>query len=205
MSQSQVPGRRTGRARSNTAHSYQERYEPLHEEPTSHMSESRPVIRSRQPSSHHADSPVREAYPAENGNTGFQRPAYNRTPTFEGPSQLRQDQTMVPTPLYRATSDFALRRTPSQARHPVTWRDSYADPSEDLGPFGGAPSPDRSYGERSASPSTSYGGSILSRTTSATTLNSVNLAKKAPPPPPPSRAKKPPPPPPPVKRPSIGV
>lgn len=193
-------GRRTGRPRSNTAHSYHERYEPLHEDSVVRHSESRPTLRSRQPSSNYAESPSWEAYPSE-PNLNLQRPAFNRTPpAFEGPTNLRQEQP--PTAhLHRAASDFEARRSQSHARS-YNQHGSYDDNSDEHGPFG-RPSPDASFGDGSASPSTSH-SRILSRTTSASTLSSsVGLSKKAPPPPPP-RSKKPPPPPP-VKRPSLGV
>lgn len=190
-----APPRRPTRARSNTAHSYQERYEPLQEELTV-VTESRPTIRSnRTVSTYMADSPARDAYPASNG---FARPGLSRTPTFEGPTQLRQDQSPVATQwIQRTASDnLANRRNsvqPIGGRFPA---DPYAD--SEASSYGRI-SPDRMYGGRSASPATSY-GSVPSRRPSSTALNASGMAKKAPPPPPPSRAKKPPPPPPPMKR-----
>ncbi|RHZ52321.1 BAR domain protein [Aspergillus thermomutatus] len=199
--QSQTPnGRRTGRARSNTAHSYQERYEPLHEEPTNGVS-PRPIIRSdRHPSSGPPTLPLREPYPAE---TPFQRPGLNRTSTFEGPSQLRQLQPSGSSSWQsRATSEnFISRRDSSQPR-PVSMMpdNSYTDPYEESTAQVNAHS-DVFYQGRSSSPS--YGNTI-SRRASSGTLNGSAFNKKAPPPPPPSRAKKPPPPPP-MKRPMLTV
>lgn len=200
--QSQTPnGRRTGRARSNTAHSYQERQEPLHEELTNAPS-PRPIIRSdRHPSSSVPPTlPVREAYPPE---TPFQRPVLNRTSTFEGPSQLRQLQPPGSSSWQsRTTSEnFISRRNSSQPR-PVSmmpdnpYRDPYEEPTAQVNAHS-----DVFYQGRS-SPSSQ--GDAISRRASSGTLNGSALNKKAPPPPPPSRAKKPPPPPP-MKRPMMSV
>lgn len=192
--QGPAPPRRPARARSNTAHSYQERYEPLQEELTV-VTESRPSIRSnRTVSTYMGDSPAREPYSASNG---FARPGLNRTPTFEGPTQLRQDQSPVATQwIQRTTSDLATRRNSVQPLGGRPPADPYAD--SEASSYGRS-SPERMYGGRSASPATSH-GSVPSRRPSSTALNSSGLTKKAPPPPPPSRAKKPPPPPPPMKR-----
>jgi hypothetical protein len=193
--QGPAPPRRPTRARSNTAHSYQERYEPLQEELTV-VTESRPTIRSnRTVSTYMADSSARDAYPASNG---FTRPGLSRTPTFEGPTQLRQDQSPIATQwIQRTASDnLANRRNSVQ---PIGGRlpaDPYAD--SEASSYGRI-SPDRMYGGRSTSPATSH-GSVPSRRPSSTALNASSMTKKAPPPPPPSRAKKPPPPPPPMKR-----
>jgi len=194
-SQGPAPPRRPARARSNTAHSYQERYEPLQEELTV-VTENRPSIRSnRTVSTYMTESPARDPYAASNG---YARPGLNRTPTFEGPTQLRQEQSpMASHWIQRTTSDnFVNRRNsvqPIGGKYPA---DSYAD--SEASSYGRS-SPDRMYGGRSTSPATSH-GSVPSRRPSSTALNSSGMAKKAPPPPPPSRAKKPPPPPPPMKR-----
>ncbi|EAW12542.1 BAR domain protein [Aspergillus clavatus NRRL 1] len=201
--QAQTPnGRRTGRARSNTAHSYRERYEPLHEESTNGGS-PRPIIRSdRHPSSAHMGSPARETYPAD---SPFQRPVLNRTSTFEGPSQLRQVQPSSTPPWQsRAPSEnFISRRDSSQTR-PISmmpdnpYNDPYEEPATN---FGG--NHDGFYSGRPSPPNSAY-GDVISRRASSATLNGAALQKKAPPPPPPSRAKKPPPPPP-MKRPMLSV
>lgn len=172
-------GRRSGRARSNTAHSYYERYEPLHEEPQTET-EPRPIIRSSQPV-----------------ETGFPRPVFNRTPTFEGPSQLRQEQPSYQLPSRTNSENYMPRRDSSQVL-PISTRvpstDYYVNSPDDISPRSGN-SPDNSYRGRSVSPAPSN-GSVMSRRTSSTHLNGVGGFKKGPPPPPPSRAKKPPPPPP---------
>ncbi|GIK00491.1 hypothetical protein Aspvir_004516 [Aspergillus viridinutans] len=199
--QSQTPnGRRTGRARSNTAHSYHERYEPLHEELTNSVG-PRPIIRSdRHTSSVPPTLPVREAYPAE---TPYQRPVLNRTSTFEGPSQLRQLQPSGSSSWQsRATSEnFISRRDSSQPRPVSMMPDNpYTDLYEESTAHVNSHSDVFCQGRLSPS---SYGNAI-SRRASSGTLNSSALNKKAPPPPPPSRAKKPPPPPP-TKRPMLSV
>ncbi|KAJ5182751.1 hypothetical protein N7492_000367 [Penicillium capsulatum] len=191
--QGPAPARRPTRARSNTAHSYQDRYDPLQEELTA-ATENRPAIRSNRNVSPYLESPAREVYPPSNG---LPRPM-NRTPTFEGPSQLRQDHSPPSQWIQRTTSDTMAGRGAST--HFQTNRlvaDPYADP-EEVSSYGRS-SPERMWGNRSCSPATSH-GSVASRQPSATALNTNSLSKKGPPPPPPARAKKPPPPPPPMKR-----
>lgn len=193
-SQAPSPPRRPTRARSNTAHSYQERYEPLQEELET-VTESRPTIRSNRTASNYAaDSPSREAYPASNG---YARPGLNRTSTFESPTQLRQETSPAPTQwIQRTASDNMVNRRGSVQHTGGRYlADPYAD--SEASSYGRS-SPERAYGGRSISPATSH-GSVPSRRPSSTALNASSLAKKAPPPPP-SRAKKPPPPPPPMKR-----
>ncbi|KAE8146165.1 hypothetical protein BDV25DRAFT_55181 [Aspergillus avenaceus] len=179
QSQSQAP-RRPGRTRANTVHSYQERYEPLHEEP-SNGADVRPIIRTSRSPSDLADS--RDVYASESVP---QRPFLNRTSTFEGPGQLRQEQlySSSPRPSRVISENFVPGRNSVLAR----WN---TDSPEDASPRSGT-SPDRSYQGRSDSPASSHGG--VTRRSSSTALNGGALQKKAPPPPPPSRAKKPPPP-----------
>lgn len=197
-----TPGRIPGRARSNTAHSYQERYEPVQEELTGAV-ENRPTIRpTRIVSSNHADTFPREVqrdpHPVSNA---YSRPVLSRTPTFEGPTQIRHEQSPVASQwIQRTTSDTLPARRNSTFLNTRTTIDPYAD--SEVSSYGsyGRSSPERMYGDRSCSPATSHGSSVASRRPSSVALNQSGLAKKAPPPPPPSRAKKPPPPPPPVKR-----
>lgn len=195
-SQGQAPSRRPMRARSNTAQSHQERYEPLQEE-LLNATDSRPTLRaSRTTSAHTTGSPARDPYAA---NNGYHRPTPSRTSTFEGPTQLRQEQAPAASQwIQRATSENLTGRSSStQLGVGRGSGDPYADP-EEVSSYGRS-SPERSMYGRSISPATSH-GSVISRQASATALNSNGLNKKAPPPPPPSRAKKPPPPPPPMKR-----
>ncbi|GES66912.1 BAR domain protein [Aspergillus terreus] len=185
-SQAPTPnGRRTGRARSNTAHSYQERYEALQEEPAN-GADARPIIRSNRPTSVYTGD-MKDAYAAE---TAPPRPGFNRTSTFEGPAQLRQEQASGSQqwPARTISETYSSQRNVANQSRPISrvYEDPYQDPSEETSPFNG-----------------NHGGSV-SRRGSSVTLNGVSLHKKAPPPPPPSRAKKPAPPPP-MKRPMLSA
>ncbi|GKZ18653.1 hypothetical protein AbraIFM66951_007673 [Aspergillus brasiliensis] len=199
-SRAQPPStRRPGRPRSNTAHSYHERYEPLHEE-TDNTADLRPIIRSTRASS--IEPGAREVYPPD---ALSQRPVLNRTSTFEGPTQLRQEQSpgTYQWPSRAASDNYIGRRNSVQSRtmgRPYV--DPYMEQSEDASPISGT-SPERTYMGRNPSPGSSYGGAV-SRKSSSTTLNGTPLNKKAPPPPPP-RSKKPAPPPPPMKRPILSA
>jgi len=186
-----APTRCPTRIRSDTAHSYSERYEPRQEELAS-VTENRPPIRS---SRSIADPSTGEVYQPSNS---FPRPVLSRTPTFEGPTQLRQGQSPAGSQwIQRTTSDSLTGQRNSSyfssSRFPA---DTYAD--SEASSYGRS-SPERNFGDRSSSPATSY-GSVTSRRPSSVALNNTGLSKKAPPPPPPSRSKKPPPPPPPMKR-----
>ncbi|CAG8900115.1 unnamed protein product [Penicillium egyptiacum] len=191
--QVQAPSRRPTRSRSNTAHSYQERYEPLQEE-LMNATGTRPPIRSTRSITPYSESPPRETY----GTSGVSRPVLNRVPTFEGPAQLRQEQSPVASQwIQQRTTSENLggfgRRSSTQVGNSRISADPYAD-SEEVSSYGRS-SPERMFGGgRDISPATSH-GSVPSRRPSATNLNTIG-SKKAPPPPPPSRAKKPPPPPP---------
>ncbi|KAF7719616.1 Uncharacterized protein PECH_003493 [Penicillium ucsense] len=193
-SQTPSPPRRPSRARSNTAHSYQERYEPLQEELET-VTENRPTIRSnRTVSNYGGDSSAREAYPP---TSGYARPILNRTSTFESPTQLRHETSPASNQwMHRTASDNVVpRRNSVQPAGGRFLADPYAD--SEASSYGRS-SPERAYNGRSISPATSH-GSVPSRRPSSTALNASGMTKKAPPPPP-SRAKKPPPPPPPMKR-----
>lgn len=199
QAQSHTPGgRRPGRPRSNTAHSFHDRYEAVEEEPRPPVPELRTVMKaSRAGSSNMIDPPRRDFSP----EPGLQRPALSRAGTFEGPTQLRKDMSPGPQRLTRVPSDtFAIRMNRTTLRSVSTVNaDVDVDSPDDTASYWNN-SPDRSHDERSVSPSPSR-GSIHSRTASSTTVNSVGFAKKGPPPPPPpSRSKKPPPPPLPTKR-----
>ncbi|KAI9729974.1 MAG: hypothetical protein M1834_006172 [Cirrosporium novae-zelandiae] len=179
---------RTHRPRSNTAHSYRERFNAVEEEePPVPEPAQRPSIRSRTSSSQNVNESPRKGLP------GME---FRRTSTFEGPTQLQQDSSPLPSQrLARVTSDSHTLPTRGQLR-PVNRISSY-DTSED-GTYGN--SPDRGYRERSVSPATSHASSLSRKASSTTLSGQPGSAKKMPPPPPPSRAKKPPPPPPPMKR-----
>lgn len=142
-----------------------------------------------------AEPSTREAYQPSNS---FPRPVLSRTPTFEGPTQLRQEQPSAGSQwTQRTTSDNLTGQRNSSyfssSRFPA---DPYADSEASSH---GRSSPEHNSRDRSNSPATSY-GSVASRRPSSVALNNPGLSKKAPPPPPPSRSKKPPPPPPPMKR-----
>ncbi|PGH23423.1 hypothetical protein AJ80_02533 [Polytolypa hystricis UAMH7299] len=197
------PSRRSGRPRSNTAHSYHERYNPVEEEPPLPSPDSRPTMKSsRASSAYQTESPSREYSPER-----FQRPTFSRTSTFEGPTQLRREQSPAGSlRLARIPSDNStLRTTRSQLRVVSKANDPYnSDWQDDGQSYCAQNSPDRyiSGGDRSISPTTSN-GSMVSRNASSTALSvgaPAGAGKKGPPPPPPSRAKKPPPPPPPAKK-----
>lgn len=189
FSPSPAPSRQS-RARSNTAHSYQDRYEPAQEPP----SPPRPTIRSTRSASSYSQH---DDVPQARSESTYLRPTINRTSTFEGPTQLRNDDAPAfPNP-QRAQSDLSIRATRTNLRPVSKIYEDYHDSSSH-----GNVSP---YDDRSESSNTSHNG-YFSRTPSSSTLNNP-IAKKGPPPPPPSRAHKPrpPPPPPPAKRNLIGA
>lgn len=188
-------GHHGSRSRSNTAHSYHDRFEPLHEEHSNGV-EARPAIKSNTHS--FAESPIRKAYTQE---TSPHRPVLNRTSTFEGASPLRQvhEHPVAAQIATRTNSEnFITRRNSVQAR-PISR--VIPEPTEDAGYHSGSVS-DRSDTGWTESRQTPF-GSTVSRRTSSSTLNGF-AHKKAPPPPPPSRAKKPAPPPP-MKRPVLSA
>ena len=169
--------RGTGRSRSNTAHSYSERstrndiYEEEEPEPR-HLPVRMPIrSNSRLPTP--PDLPTSA------------RPSYGRSATFQGPSTLERRLSGAPQVANVGVLRNQLR--PVSRIVTTTHRDDvFADRYDDdntTSTGSGSGSPE--WGDRSASPATSFGS--LSRSTS-------NIARKAPPPPPPSRSKKPPPP-----------
>lgn len=190
---------RRNRPRANTAHVYGDRYDTSDGESSMPTQASRPSIWSgRVASSNNAyDSPSREVSGLHLSSAS--RPANDRAATFQGPTEIYQEESSMAMPKMKRipTDPSALHKTRGPLRpvhHINTGGDVFGDPPEDS--VYSNSSPDRSYGERSASPATSY-GSVPSRTASSTTLHAgLTMSKKGPPPPPPSRAKKPPPPPP---------
>lgn len=192
-------GRKLTRSRSNTAHSYADRYNTVEEEPEMPPPE-RPSIRSNRAvsSNYISESPRKESQAYDYG-TG--RPGVNRSTTFEGPTQLYRESSPVSAQrMTRVPSDSLSMRTQRAQLKPLsrvaTANDPYDDPSDTSTFYSNSTSsPDRYSGDRAASPATSL-GSAPSRTASSSTLNSMSTNAKKPPPPPPSRAKKPPPPPP---------
>ena len=187
-SQEQMRGPRPKqRSRANTGHS---QADGTNEEPT-RLAEPRPMIKNSRAASYRAS----EVPTAEAADTGYPRPGYMRSTTFEGPTQLRRDISPIGAPrLSRIPSDsLTIRTTRSNLRtvDSASAESNVFNDQEDS-TLGSNSSPDRPYGERSVSPATSH-GSFANTTT-------LSTGKKGPPPPPPSRAKKPPPPPPPAKR-----
>lgn len=191
-------GRHNPRSRSNTAHTFADRYK---EDEPPMLPPERPAIRSTRTASSHvpSESPQREA---RDNDYILSRPSNQRTNTFEGPTQLHRDSSPIPIGrTARVPSDSLTIRTQRSQLRPSarmpSGNEAFTEPSDESILYS---SPDRSYDERSASPATSY-GSAPSRTASYSTLNGATTnGKKQAPPPPPSRGKKPPPPPPPMKR-----
>lgn len=187
------------RSRSNTAHTYAERYSAYDEPPPMPEPEPvRPSIRStgRVASSSRLDRHDDYAMPESP-----QRPNYSRSATFQGPTTIHRESTPVngmrKPSIPQDPASLRAQLRPSN-RINTNGNDVFGDPSDDS--TLNSASPDRSYGERSVSPATSH-GSAASRNASYSTLTNSNAnARKGPPPPPPSRAKKPAPPPPPMKR-----
>jgi hypothetical protein len=187
------------RSRSNTAHSYTERFSVYEEPPPMPEPEPvRPSIRSqgRVPSSSRLETRVDTRYESRDEYPDSpQRGNFGRSATFQGPTTIHREST--PVSGFRKAS---IPQDPGAARAHLrpsnrintNGSDVFGDPSDDSTLNSG--SPDRSYGERSVSPATSH-GSVASRTASYSTLTAATNGRKAPPPPP-SRAKKPPPPPP---------
>ena len=190
--------RREPRSRTNTAHAYGDRYNPIEEEPPP-VVENRPAIRSTRTRSSYVptiESPRKEP---DGHDYSSARPGVNRATTFEGPTQLYREAS-PPQRVSRVPSDnFTVRNQRAQLR-PLSRispdNDIFNYPSDES-TFNSNSSPDRSYKERSTSPATSHGSAAPSRSTSYSTLTSAPNGKKQAPPPPPSRTKKPPPPPPP--------
>jgi hypothetical protein len=168
----QVGARRGNRSRSNTARSWQEpRQAAVYEE-----AEPVPALPVR-PSMNRSPTSSRAAppQPPSNNNLHPTRPMITRASTSDGRTAL--------VDAHRGVSGHRLSRIATDSgtyggRH---HDDVFAD---DASTASGSGSPD--WGERSASPATSYGS--MSRSASAMGN------RKAPPPPPPNRAKKPPPP-----------
>jgi hypothetical protein len=187
------------RSRSNTAHTYAERYSSHDEPPPMPEPEVRPSIRStgRVASSSRIDRHDEYAMP-----DSPQRSNYSRSNTFQGPTTIHRESTPVngmrKASIPQDPASLRAQLRPSN-RINTNGSDVFGDPSDDS--TLNSASPDRSYnGDRSVSPATSH-GSAASRSASYSVLTNSNAnGRKGPPPPPPSRAKKPAPPPPPMKR-----
>jgi hypothetical protein len=189
------------RSRSNTAHSYSEKYAAYDEAPEPEP--VRPSIRSqgRVASSSRIDTRG-SAYDDYREVESPPRPNFHRSSTFQGPTAIYRETT--PLSGYRKSSipsDPGMLRVQSRPSNRINTShpDVFGDPSDDS--TINSNSPDHSYRDRSISPATSH-GSAVSRTYS--NAPSSSSGRKGPPPPPPSRAKKPPPPPP-MKRAEISA
>ncbi|KAI8941054.1 hypothetical protein NX059_002297 [Plenodomus lindquistii] len=188
-----APARPT-RSRSNTAHGYADRFNPVEEEPEPEIPRiTIPKLSSRS----------RSPGPEAQSSSGYAlRPSISRTSTYDsGANDSREDSparriARVPTD---PGSVISSRNNLRPVRNANAFSDEYEDDYTNNNNNNGSrrdrspPSPDNS----SAS---SARGSVMSRAASWTQASDPGSAKKAPPPPPPSRAKKPPPPPPPMKR-----
>jgi hypothetical protein len=189
--------RPTPRSRSNTAHSYNERYNNYDESPMPEPEPVRPSIRSqsRVSSSSRMDTRL-DTHGEYHQTESPSRPNFGRSSTFQGPIAIHRESTPLSNSRKNSIpSDIGVLRANLRPANRINTGgpDVFGDPSDDSTLNSG--SPDRSYGERSVSPATSH-GSVASRTASYSTLTNATNGRKGPPPPPPSRAKKPPPPPP---------
>jgi hypothetical protein len=185
------------RSRSNTAHSYGERYSTYEEPPMPEPETVRQSIRSqsRVPSSSRLNSQLgtQDEYPQRESPP--RRTNISRASTFQGPTAIYRESPISDSRKNSVPNDVGTLRAQLRPSNRINTggSDVFGDPSDDS--TLNSASPDRSYGARSVSPATSH-GSVASRTTSQSTLTNATNGRKGPPPPPPSRAKKPPPPPP---------
>jgi hypothetical protein len=192
--------RRNPRSRSNTAHSYGDRYREQ-EDPVEPEA-GRPSIRSAARVQSTSRLNTHQEYP--DSPTSPARPQWGRSQTFEGPTSINRTTTPVNggrKPSINADPGM-LRMQLRPSNRINTSSNVFGDPSD--ASTNASNSPDHSYRERSVSPATSH-GSVASRNASYTTVSSAattGTGRKGPPPPPPARAKKPPPPPP-MKRAAI--
>ncbi|KAF2176786.1 BAR-domain-containing protein [Zopfia rhizophila CBS 207.26] len=173
---------RPARSRSNTAHGYAERFNPVEEEPVpEHPRMTIPRLQSRNLSPAHDTQSLGGYSP---------RPSYSRTSTFEGPSRAQREISPAPR-LSRVPTEPSVIMANRANLRPVRQTNTFSDEYEDDYAGTNGHRRDRSP----PSPATSQ-GSVLSRAASWTGPELAATGKKGPPPPPPSRAKKPPPPPP---------
>ncbi|KAL1793454.1 hypothetical protein ACET3X_008436 [Alternaria dauci] len=191
---------RPARSRSNTAHGYAERFNPVEEEPEPEV----PRMTIPKLTSTRSRSPGPEQSP---GNYSL-RPSLSRTSTYDNASGYRDDSparrlSRVPTDSSAISSSRTNLRPVRQAS--ASQQNAFADDYEDdyERSNGNGYRRDRSPPSPDTSSSVGSGrGGNMSRAASwtANEQGQGGNGKKAPPPPPPSRAKKPPPPPPPMKR-----
>jgi hypothetical protein len=177
---------RKSRSRSNTAHSYNDRYdEPEEPVPVRPSIRSTGRVTSGSRLDTHQEQPDSPVSPA--------RPNWGRSMTFEGPTSIHRTTTPVNGRQPSFPTEAGQLRVQLRPINRINTTNTavFGDPSDES--TANSASPDHSYRDRSVSPATSQ-SSVASRTASYN--NGVTTGKKGPPPPPPSRAKKPPPPPP---------
>jgi hypothetical protein len=198
---------RNPRSRSNTAHSYNERFSQVEEPPMPEPEAPRPAIRSNGRVA--SSTRVLDTHDEYLTTDMAHRPSFNRSSTFQGPTTIyRENSSSVPRKSSVPADPGMLRNQlrPTNRISTQQGSDVFGDPSDDS--TLNSASPDRSYRERSVSPATSH-DSVASRSNSYSTYSSsvptsgyagipgsTTPGRKGPPPPPPSRTKKPPPPPP---------
>ncbi|KAK3061755.1 hypothetical protein LTS18_005516 [Coniosporium uncinatum] len=177
--------RRPNRSRSNTTHSYSDRFSAVEEE------DYRPEPKLMIPKFATRTAPhSRDHSPAL---TSPSRPTFDRRNTTEVAGHRDYSPVGMPRLTRIPTESSVITMGRSQLR-PVS-RDVFDDPSSEY--TGNSSSPDRYNGDYMDSPATSVGSRSASW---SVTGDGAGGIRKAPPPPPPSRAKKPAPPPPPMKR-----
>jgi len=186
-----APARPT-RSRSNTAHGYAERFNPVEEEPEPsppRMTIPKLPSRSRSPAPDAAGSPGGYAL----------RPALSRTSTHDGYANPRDDSPA--RRLSRVPTDSSVISSGRNNLRPVRQQNTFADDYEDDDYTASGSNHRRDRSPPSPDRSSQSSGNVMSRAASwsQNDLASSTSGKRAPPPPP-SRAKKPPPPPPPMKR-----
>ncbi|KAJ4400312.1 hypothetical protein N0V91_008771 [Didymella pomorum] len=183
---------RTTRSRSNTAHGYAERFNPVEEEPEPsppRMTIPKLASRSRSPAPDMAGSPGGYAL----------RPALSRTSTHDSYANGRDDSPA--RRLSRVPTDSSVISSRNNLR-PVRQQNAFADDYEDDDYTGSGNNYRRDRSPPSPDHSSQGSGRVMSRAASWSQNDggATTPGGKRAPPPPPSRAKKPPPPPPPMKR-----
>lgn len=178
---------RPTRSRSNTAHGYADRFNPVEEEPEPELPRiTIPKLSSRN------RSPAGESPPR---NLPI-RPSLSRTSTYDSSSGHRDDSPA--RRLARVPTDSSTVSAGRSSLRPVRNANAFADEYEE--DYGGSNGHRRDRSPPSPAASSQGSGSVMSRAASWSQTDLGSTGKKGPPPPPPSRAKKPPPPPPPMKR-----
>jgi len=183
MSPPSRSGREPGRSRSNTAHSYNDRLSRTNSN-TTYQEEPEPEP---------VRLPIRSNSRVNNGGHEMPaRPPIGRASTFQGGSvsdRMRSSGSGTPAYGQNGSNVSALRAGLRPVnRIQTNTANVFSDDADDTASESTSP---EYWGERSASPATSY--SSLSRSTSALSAGGLGT-RKAPPPPPPSRSKKPAPP-----------